>query len=194
MIFNKSQIKNNFARAISSYDQNAILQKMVSSRLVDIAKNDILDARKIIDLGSGTGFIANKILDKFPNKEIFQLDISEKMLANNAFKNAKIVADIEFLPFKKSSFDLAISSLSFQWLNDLERTIPQILETLKNRQKLHFSILGSSSLKELRGVIKDCKIELSVNKFIDEKNLKSIINEYEYTLHKEDILLNYQDC
>jgi malonyl-CoA O-methyltransferase len=116
------------------------------------------------------------------------------MLANNAFETSKIVADIENLPFKENSFDLAISSLSFQWLNDLEKSLPQILRTLKNGKNLHFSILGSGSLRELKQVTKSCKIELSINDFIDEEVLKRTLSNFNFTFQKEEIILDYQNC
>ena len=66
MIFNKSKIKSSFNQANQSYNPNAFLQKMVAKNLVDLAKNDILNAKNIIDLGSGTGFVAEEILSKSP--------------------------------------------------------------------------------------------------------------------------------
>ncbi|MFT6331832.1 MAG: malonyl-CoA O-methyltransferase [Lentimonas sp.] len=194
MIFDKLQIKNNFSRASGGYDQNAILQKMVAEKLVKIAKNDISKEIKILDLGSGTGFVTGEIFKEFPKKEIFQVDISEEMLAKNPFKTAKIVADIENLPFEENSFDLALSSLSFQWLSDLEKAIPNILKTLKNGKNLHFSILGNESLKELKEVQEACKIKLSINDFIGEKNLRKILKKFNFTLQKEEIVLEYSNC
>ncbi|MFT6385891.1 MAG: malonyl-CoA O-methyltransferase [Rickettsiales bacterium] len=194
MIFDKSQIKNNFSRASESYDQNAILQKIVAKNLVKLAQRDILESDKILDLGSGTGFVAGEILGVSSDKKIFQLDLSEKMLICNQHQTAKIVADIENLPFAQNSFDLAISSLSFQWLNDLEKAIPQILEILKNGNNLHFSILGNESLKEVRVTKEDCGIDFSINDFIDEESLKLILNQFDHTLKKEEIILDYQDC
>jgi malonyl-CoA O-methyltransferase len=194
MIFDKSRIKHNFSRASANYDQNAILQKIVANNLVDLAKHDILESDKILDLGSGTGFVANEILDFVDKKEIIQLDVSEKMLIQNQHQTPKIVADIENLPFAQNSFDLAISSLSFQWLNNLEKSVYKILGTLKNGKNLHFSILGNESLKELKFAKENCKIDLDINDFISEENLRIILDKFDFNLRKEEIILDYQDC
>ncbi|MFT5703000.1 MAG: malonyl-CoA O-methyltransferase [Rickettsiales bacterium] len=194
MIFDKSQIKNNFSRSSENYDQNAILQKIVAQNLVKLAESEISKASKIIDLGSGTGFVTGKIIKNFPKKEITQVDISTEMLEKNPFDTTKIVADIENLPFEENSFDLAISSLSFQWLNNLEEAIPQILKTIKKDGELYFSILGSESLKELKIAKKSCEIEFSINEFKSEENLRDVLKDFNFTMQKEEIILDYQNC
>jgi malonyl-CoA O-methyltransferase len=194
MNFDKSKIKSNFDRACKSYDENAILQKQVAKKLVEFAKNEIHKADRIIDLGCGTGFITGEILSKLPQKEITQADISQKMLAINPHPTPKIIGDIENLPFSINSFDLALSSLSFQWLNDLENTLPKILKTLKNNGKLCFSTLGNGSLKELRESCEKLKIDLSINDFSSEDELKKILQKFNFSLKKEEIILEYQDC
>lgn len=195
MIFDKSKIKSSFNQANQSYNPNAFLQKMVAKNLVDLAKNDILNAKNIIDLGSGTGFVAEEILSKSPDKKIFQLDIAQKMLEENPFSTHKITADIEALPLQENIFDLALSSLSFQWLNDLTKTIPQILKTIKKDGNLYFSLLGNESLKELKTVCQSCKTELSINDFITQTQLQNILTNLNlnYQIKSATITLYYQD-
>ena len=81
---------------------------MVADKLVELSKVDIANAQTIIDLGSGTGFITDKILsvfpDKKPNKQILQLDIALQMLLAGQHQTPKIVADIESLPFERKYF------------------------------------------------------------------------------------------
>jgi len=194
-VFDKSKIKANFNQANQSYNQNAILQKMVANELVELAKIDIFNAKNIVDFGSGTGFIADKILSEFPDKNIFQLDIALQMLLAGQSKTQKIVADIESLPFKQSVFDLGLSSLSFQWLNNLENSIFQVLKTIKNSGNFHFSLVVDGSLQELKTSCQDCDTELSVNSFISKKNLEAILEKLnlDYQLKTKKIILEYED-
>jgi malonyl-CoA O-methyltransferase len=199
MLFNKSKIKSSFNQSNQSYNQNAILQKIVADNLFQLAKENISKAKDIVDLGSGTGFIADRILSNFPDKNIIQLDIAKEMLAGNPFQTYKIVADIEALPLKNNIFDLALSSLSFQWLNNLPETIPQILKTIKKHNSIsnnfYFSLLGNESLKELKSSCHNCKINLSVNNFLTEFELRSTLNSLglNYHIHSELILFYYDD-
>jgi malonyl-CoA O-methyltransferase len=194
-VFDKSKVKANFNQANQSYSHNAILQKMVVDNLLELANAEISNADNIIDLGSGTGFVADKIISNFPDKKICQLDIAEKMLATNQFQTPKIVADIEALPFDKNTFDLALSSLSFQWLNSLEHSISQVLNIVKNNGNFYFSLIADGSLEELKKSCRDCDVGLSINNFIDQKNLEIILKKLDlnYQLKSETIILEYKD-
>ena len=195
MLLDKSKIKANFNQAHQSYNPNAILQKIVAKNLVELAKKDISYAKNIIDLGSATGFIAEEILSKFSDKKIFQLDIAHKMLIKNPFSTHKIIADIEALPLRENSFDLVLSSLSFQWLNNLEKAIDDIFSTIKNDGNLYFSILGNKSLQELRSTCQNCQINLSINNFITQDQLQKILTDLHlnYQIKSETISLCYPD-
>lgn len=195
LIFDKSKIKNNFNKAWSSYDQNATLQKIVAKNLYNLSKPEIASATTILDLGCGTGFVAEAILNDFPDKNIFGLDIAYLLLKSNPFATNKINADIENLPFKNNNFDLGISSLSLQWMNDLEKTIRQSLETLKNNRNFYFSIIVDGSLNELKVASEKCDIKLSINNFITISNLEKILLRLnlKYQIKIEEIILKYSD-
>lgn len=195
--FNKLKIKANFNKAHHSYNANAILQKIVAQNLVALAKKDVGLAKKIIDLGSGTGFIAQDILSS-AKKEIFQVDIAHKMLKNSIKSPGQIFninADIEALPFNQPIFDLALSSLSFQWLNDLKKSLSEILLTIKKDGSFYFSLMGSQSLKELKQSCINCNIKLSINNFLDKEELANILSSLSlnYQIKSEIVILKYEN-
>lgn len=64
----------------------------------------------------------------------------------------KVVADEEFFPFAAESFDLIVSALSLQWVNDLPGALIQIRAGLKPDGAFVAAILGGGSLAELRHV------------------------------------------
>jgi malonyl-CoA O-methyltransferase len=194
-IFDKPQIKANFNKAHKSYNKAANLQKIVAKNLVNLAAADINKSSKILDLGCGTGFIANEIFLNFKNKEIFQLDIAWQMLKENPFKTPKITADIENLPFENNIFDLALSSLSFQWLNNLESSILQTLKTVKNNNNFYFSLIIDGSLKEIKTSCQESGVDLLINNFISSKNLEKMLLDlnFNYQIKYEDIILEYKD-
>jgi SAM-dependent methyltransferase len=62
----------------------------------------------------------------------------------------KIVADEEFLPLAPAAFDLAVSALALQGVNDLPGTLIQIRRALKPDGLFLAALLGGDTLTELR--------------------------------------------
>ncbi len=200
MSFNKAKIKSNFNRFSTNYNSQALLQKQVAKDLFDLAKSKITKSQNILDLGSGSGFIAKNILDnkEFLDKNIFQLDIAFDMLANNQIINKNINninADIDNLPFVSNSFDLALSSLAFQWLEDLNRFFYNLKNILKSQPSLAFSIFIDKTLFELKESARKLGINLSVNDFINFEDLNKILkqNFKNYKITSKDFILEYDD-
>ena len=60
----KDQVKKNFEKSASTYDQYAILQHEVGKRLIDRLDPININPETILDIGSGTGFTSEKLLNK----------------------------------------------------------------------------------------------------------------------------------
>lgn len=119
----------------------------------------------------------------------------ESGLDKFTYYNKGVVADIELLPFKPEIFDLAISSLAFQWLNDLNGALAEISSILKSKSVLAFSIIADESLKELREACLKCQVNLSINSFIKEEELKEILSKKftDFEIKSAIITLEYND-
>ena len=72
-----------------------------------------------------------------------------------------LVADEEYFPFAEKSFDLIISPLNLQWVNDLPGTLKQIFKGLKPDGVFMAATLGQESLWELRQCLLQAEEELS---------------------------------
>lgn len=65
--------------------------------------------KTILDVNTGTGFVAQRLLTLFPNAKIVATDLSEAMLAQARQRSPQIEfvrADTAKLPFEDGSFDL----------------------------------------------------------------------------------------
>lgn len=200
MSFNQKKIQSNFNRFAKKYDILAILQKKVAKILVESSDLAIKNSKNILDLGCGTGFIGQNILKNhdFSQKKLFQLDISEEMLKNN--KNigeniTNIQGNINNLNFEDNSFDLVISSLAFQWIDDLDAIFKKIKKILKPNANFAFSIFLDGTLDELKKSAKSTNVNLSVNNFIDLESLKIILakNFKNPQIMVKDFILEYDD-
>lgn len=193
----KKNIGGNFSRAAENYDAAAEVQKIAAGKLCDLLleKNLFCGAGtprsrkkiKILDLGSGTGFIANNLMQKLPteiakNCEFFELDLSREMLSQSTKSSHKIQADFDKIPCKKNSFDLVISSFSLQWSNDLNGLFSKLRELLNPDGIFAFCLPSDESLVELKqaSIRSGCHFSFLQLPFVDSLILavkKSSLNE-----------------
>lgn len=82
------------------------------------------------------------------------LDITQSL------PSPQVVADEEFFPFADNSFDLIISPLNLQWINDLPGALTQIFKGLKPDGVFIGATLGQESLWELRQCLLQAEEEL----------------------------------
>lgn len=150
----KITVARNFSRAAASYDEAAVLNKEVGVRLLERLDFIKLAPKRILDLGSGTGIFSQKLLQKYPESEVFSLDIAEGMLVyakDNLYKGVSLLcADSEKLPIANQSIELIFSNCSFHWCFDINTLFAECQRVLKPGGLLLFSTYGPDTLKELR--------------------------------------------
>ncbi len=95
---------------------------------------------KILDLGTGTGFLAFPLAQKYVTTTIIGLDIVDKALNQNAQKAKSldlnnlffINYDGETFPFDDNSFDMIITRYALHHFPAIEDTFSEINRVLKN--------------------------------------------------------------
>ena len=92
-------------------------------------------ARRILEIGCGTGVITSELRDKTDAKTV-AIDIDERMIAE-AKKNVQgvefLVADAADLSMNNKTFDLVISQYLFLWLSDPKVTLNEMVRVCKKR-------------------------------------------------------------
>jgi len=146
------KIKRAFGKSAESYDEHGTLQREVSSRLVRDFTPVINSPKRVLDIGSGTGFTSKDAVERWPGIKIFPLDIAFPMVkrTRDSGFSKSITGDASSLPFPSESFDLVVSSLALQWGSDLEKIFSEINYVLKSDGLFTFSALIPGTLKELR--------------------------------------------
>ncbi|MDP0488215.1 MAG: methyltransferase domain-containing protein [Fusobacterium sp. JB020] len=137
-----------FNKNFSTYNDNAIVQKQVAEKLVNLMKNYFRknNYSKVIELGCGTGIFTRCVLKDMK---------IEKLILNDYFNTEKYLAELNYEKFIKGdmskslneNYDLVISSSSFQWIEDLESLIKSISQ---RTDRLAFSIYIKGNLKEIQ--------------------------------------------
>ena len=103
-----------------------------------------------------------------------------------------VVADEEVFPFADNSFDLIISPLNLQWINDLPGTLTQIFKGLKSDGVFIAATLGQESLCELRQCLLQAEEKLSggasprIAPFADIRDLGHLLQRAGFALPVTD--------
>ncbi|WP_461537522.1 malonyl-ACP O-methyltransferase BioC [Spongorhabdus nitratireducens] len=165
----KNRIAANFSRAADTYDAAATLQERVARHVLNNIPA-LPECSHILDLGSGTGHQTAQLASRFPEAQIIGLDMAMGMLQHayryNHNQNRHWCAgDIDHLPFKANSFDLAFSSLAIQWCDSLNHTLQQVSRILKPGGYFIFSSLAAGSMKELQQSWRQVDQSMHVNRY-----------------------------
>jgi SAM-dependent methyltransferase len=112
---------------------------------------------------------------------------------NGAIGSPSVVADEEALPFRDGAFDLAVSALSLQFVNDLPGTLIQIRRALKPDGLLLAALIGGETLTELRQAFAAAESEIEggvsphVAPFADLRDLGALLQRAGFALPVTDV-------
>jgi SAM-dependent methyltransferase len=103
------------------------------------------------------------------------------------------IGDEELLPFKAQSFDLAVSALALQNVNDLPGALAQIRRILRPDGLFLGCLLGGRSFEELRGALGAAEAEVAggtsprVAPFADVRDMGGLLQRAGFALPVTDV-------
>lgn len=176
----KTRIARSFGRAAENYDQYARFQRDIADMLV--GQIDVTAATQVLDLGSGTGYCAQQLANRYPNAVITNLDIAEAMLVRSRECVEQqgqrwVCSDVQALPFSDGSFDLVVSSLTLQWCPAPERVFSELYRVLKPGGHAWISTLAEQTLHELRSSWAQVDDYVHVNSFLSCAEIEATLTK-----------------
>jgi len=146
-----NHIQKSFSNASGRYDFLTDFHKNIAERLMH--KVGMIPVHSmILDIGMGTGWMSDKLEKKYKDATVMGIDFASGMVdcTKRRNKEIKIIqADARQLPFKGDVFDLIISNLAYQWVEDLNAAFSLSHNILKDRGIFYFSMFGYETFKEL---------------------------------------------
>lgn len=139
------QRRARFAQQITDYD---FLLRHVAQDFSDRLSFVLRTFERGLDFGAHHGLIGQNIRQLENVGEVIALDSCSPLLAQ--CKRPCVIANEEVLPFRDACFDLIVSGLSLQFVNDLPGTLLQLRRALKPDGLLLASLIGGRTLWELR--------------------------------------------
>jgi SAM-dependent methyltransferase len=82
------------------------------------------EPRSVLDLGTGTGSVAQVVAERFPEAQVTGVDVSPKMIDVARAKGTRVrfeVADAERLPYDDDAFDLVTLGNMIPFFDELAR-------------------------------------------------------------------------
>lgn len=153
MIFNfiDKKIRQSFSNAAISYDVLSGLHREIGRELIAKVK-DVEPSQRILDVGMGTGYLTKRLTHFFPEAQVVGIDFAEGMVAY-AKKECEgfqiIQADAAALPFHDKTFDLVVSNLAYQWVEDLPSAFSLCHQKLNDKGVFALTVFGHETFKEL---------------------------------------------
>jgi len=162
-------VEKNFSRNPDYYHKNAETQRYAADTLAEIIQqknSDKID--KILEIGCGTGFLTEKLFLMFPQAAFTITDISGSMLQfcgqqtqtlrskQNVSANFTINDIVESFP--EGKYDLIVSSMAFQWIDDLSAILQQVQNHLSKNGILVFSTLSQDTFSSVKRIFNDLGI------------------------------------
>ncbi|KEI07182.1 malonyl-ACP O-methyltransferase BioC [Clostridium botulinum] len=215
-MIDKAQLKIHFSKNAKTYDKYSNVQKKMKDILINYLLKNLKSpssVKNILEIGCGTGSLTKTLLEIFPNSNITAIDISPGMIkeVKNKFKSSSInfiCDDIENINLS-CNYDLIISNATFQWFNNLPKTLEKLYLSLNPNGILSFSTFGNKTFYELHECFKKAIQELHIKESISPgqsfytlEKLTNICNSLEDTswrntlIYNEEIFLNeyFSNC
>jgi len=193
-LFDRALHRARLERAAASFGAADFLKARAAGDLVDRLEAIVRDFPVAVDLGARDGAFRRALADSPASTRIgtlIETDFAYRMLA--ARDGLRVQLDEEVLPFADQSLNLVVSSLALHWVNDLPGTLVQIRRALQPDGLFLASVLGGSTLTQLRQALLEAEAELSdgaglrVSPFADTFDAAGLLQRAGFALPVADV-------
>ena len=203
----RKRVGRAFHRQAGEYDQHAIIQKHVVSRLDSLIGSYLETAPAgLLDIGCGTGNLLAALQKRFPHCRLHGLDLAFNMALASTRRvggDAVIVnGEAERLPFRDNSFDLVVSASTLQWVDNLDKCLQESLRVLAPGGLFCAAFFGGTTLWELQESYRQALTGRQVTddrhsgrlqrfKSIDEVHQALSSTDFEHVLVSSEVEMEY---
>ena len=126
-----TQVNKNFNEAALNYNDSASIQKSTALKLAQICSHHPINYGLWVDLGSGTGLLAQSLEDLHPSQYLLRLDNSKKMIDQHSDKSVTQLWDLNNgLPKWSEKPNLLASSFVLHWLDNPQKQLREWFNSL----------------------------------------------------------------
>lgn len=186
---NKSLIAERFSKAITTYSQEASVQRQIADKMLHLLQEHLsIPCLNVIEFGCGTGIYSRMLLRTFRPKSLLLNDLCPNMkyCCEDLLKERQVTflpGDAETINFPDST-SLITSCSSLQWFESPEKFFQRCNTLLNEHGYLAFSTFGKDNMKEVR--------ELTGNglSYRSLKELEVALSPHFDILHSEEEIIS----
>ena len=167
----------NASRKSLSYDpKENLIARRTGSEVLDRLKYLNMRPSKIVDLGCGAGLEVERLIDIYPEADIFGFDLcSHYVVAHGERSNSSfITADANKTPFSSDAFDLVFSNLVFSAF-DVQSMLIEAFRIMRQKGAIVFATFGPDTLVEIHSSWLNVDGYPHVHNFLDMHDLGDML-------------------
>lgn len=154
--FSTRHIRHGFSLRAQQYDDHAQLQQSVLFNTLRELEPQFMPGMVLLDAGCGTGFLMELLRHNDVPFEVLACDMALGMCKEAQQRHSAdheqfvTCADITALPYADASCDMAVSSLTLQWVAEPLSALRELHRVLKPGGRAMVTTFGPMTLQELR--------------------------------------------
>ena len=152
---------------------------------------DIKDGNKILDLGTGSGYIAFPLSDKSKDIEVVGLDIAQNTIRrNNEIVKEKAIKNLKFdlydgikIPYRDNTFNVMVTRYALHHFPNIEDTIKELQKIIKLDGQVFISDPTPNKIDNKRFVDKYMQLRDDGHvKFYTKEEYVELLEKYGFVL------------
>lgn len=186
----KKTIQQRFSKAALTYDQHAVIQRDLATRMTKLLEERLTPGsiNTILEIGCGTGNYTEQLARRYAKARLTAVDFAPGMIEAAKAKTAGL-ANItllcedgeKLLNDSARSYDLITSNATLQWFPDLEEALAAIAGHLNQAGLFLASIFGPATLAELSeglSAVLEQPVIIPARSFPDRSRLQQAARQY----------------
>lgn len=197
----KEKISESFSKSVQNYHQKAEIQQKVAKGLASSIKpwKEIIPPGPVLEVGCGTGFLSELMLNEFPNREFVLTDASPEMVAftKERFKGQERVNfevfNVDDIKNPEPTYSLIISNFAAQWFEDTAIGLEQLTQMLNPGGLLLTAFPGNHSFMEWYECCLELGLPYTANSLpdVEEVVVKLSLNPVQVDYYENDLFQDF---
>lgn len=160
----------------------ASIVEIFGKEFIKFLKDRNFKEGKILDMGSGTGYMASILSDAFPDAEIVGIDYSELMneyasdfvkKSNKSNSISFVKGNISSMPFMDNSFDVVVSLNVLHYVENMTGVLNEVQRIIKDNGHIAISDIRTSFMGLFLSPFRVTYPYSTFRKAFDSSNMKN---------------------